>query len=70
MPSDLTRREWYSLVHGNVLVIMLGTEMEIGPGSDQYVFLNNTLATANRSVTPWIIVLGHRYVPPAGYRRV
>lgn len=62
-PSPTSLRdewEWYAITHGNVLVIMLGTELEIGPGSDQYDFLNSTLAAANRSVTPWIVVLGHR----------
>lgn len=52
--------EWYSFTHGNTLVIMIGTEMEVGPGSSQYIFLSETLAAADRNVTPWIVVAGHR----------
>jgi len=51
---------WYQLLHGNVAIFMLGTEMEMGPGSDQYLFLEQGLAGVNRSVTPWVLVLGHR----------
>jgi hypothetical protein len=39
---------------------MLNSEMEIGPGSDQYDFLSRTLQSIDRTVTPWTIVLFHR----------
>ena len=51
---------WYELLHGNVAIFMLGTELELSPGSDQYLFLEQGLASVNRSVTPWVLVLGHR----------
>jgi len=52
--------EWYSLVVGNTFVVMIGTEMQVGPGSDQYQWLQATLAGVNRSATPWVILAGHR----------
>ena len=51
---------WYSFTHGPITIVMLATEFEIGPGSDQFDFLNQTLSAVNRSVTPWVFVLGHR----------
>ena len=51
---------WWSIVHGNVLILMANTEMAVGPGSDQYLFFEDTLKAANRTETPWIIFLGHR----------
>ena len=35
---------WWTIEHGSVLFIMLNSELEIGPGSDQADFLTSTLA--------------------------
>jgi hypothetical protein len=32
----------------------------VGPGSDQYDFMEQTLAGIDRSVTPWVVLMGHR----------
>ena len=48
---------WWSLTHASATVIMLNTEMAVGPGSDQYSFLESTLKAVDRSVTPWVILL-------------
>ena len=39
---------------------MMNTEMDCGPGSDQYDFMSETFKAVDRSVTPWLIFLGHR----------
>lgn len=51
---------WYSFVHGSATIIMINTEFELGPGSTQYNFINDTLRAVDRSVTPWVIFAGHR----------
>jgi hypothetical protein len=33
---------------------------ETGPGSSQYNFMDKALGSVNRSVTPWVFVMGHR----------
>lgn len=39
---------------------MMFTEVPCGSGSMQYDFLAADLASVNRTVTPWVIFLGHR----------
>merc|ERR1711907_918690 len=39
---------------------MLDTEMAIAPGSRQYTWLKADLAAVDRSLTPWVILMGHR----------
>jgi hypothetical protein len=58
--SFLKDEQWYSLIVGSVTVIMIGTEVEVGPGSSQYIWLESTLKAVNRSVTPWVVLAGHR----------
>jgi hypothetical protein len=57
-PGDV--RDYWTLTHGSALLVMLNSELEIGPGSDQYDFLSSTLGAINRNVTPWSIVMFHR----------
>jgi hypothetical protein len=52
--------DWWAIEHGSALLVMLNSELEIGPGSDQYDFLSTTLSAINRNVTPWSIVMFHR----------
>lgn len=51
---------YYVLVQGPMTMIMLNSELAIGPGSEQYAFLQAALAGTNRSVTPWVTVWMHR----------
>jgi acid phosphatase type 7 len=51
---------WFSFVHGSATVVMVNTEFELGPGSTQWQFVTDALSGVNRSVTPWVIVGGHR----------
>uniref|UniRef100_A0A7S3D3P6 Purple acid phosphatase n=1 Tax=Palpitomonas bilix TaxID=652834 RepID=A0A7S3D3P6_9EUKA len=51
---------WYSTRHGPVLYVMMSTEHDFTTGSEQWLFLNDTLANVDRSVTPWVVFQGHR----------
>ena len=65
---------WYSFDYGMVHVVMINTETDFkdapdvvtlgagpfGPEGQQMRFLDADLASVDRSVTPWIIVAGHR----------
>lgn len=51
---------WWAITHGSLLIVSLASELEFGPGSDQYDFLNATLHGVNRSATPWVFVTFHR----------
>ena len=50
----------YSFDVGNMHVVMMLTELPCGAGSAQYEWLQADLATVNRSLTPWLVVTGHR----------
>lgn len=45
---------------GNIHLVGIATEMDYAPGSMQYEFLEEDLRKVDRSVTPWIVVGGHR----------
>ncbi len=51
---------WYSWDYGLVHTIMLSSEHDLSPGSDQYTWLAQNLASVDRSLTPWVIVESHR----------
>ena len=51
---------WYSFVYGNIFVIQISSEHNFTAGSEQWVWLKNTLASVNRQVTPWLLVTLHR----------
>nr|QOL01233.1 putative extracellular protein TR9_041a [Trebouxia lynnae] len=51
---------WYSFDHGSIHFLGYTTELDFSPGSPQYEFITSDLAAVNRSVTPWVIVNGHR----------
>ena len=42
---------WWAMNHGSALIIMLNSELEIGPGSDQFDFLNTTLQARKTAIT-------------------
>merc|ERR1712121_551013 len=41
-------------------MIMMSTEHDFSPNSTQYKWLENDLKRVNRSITPWVILGGHR----------
>jgi hypothetical protein len=51
---------YWAVEHGAATLVMLNTEIEVGPGSDQYDFVNATLAAVDRARTPWVFVFAHR----------
>lgn len=59
-PSGSEALEWYSFDLGAVHVVMMDTELSCGKGSDQLVWLESDLKAVDRSLTPWIVVTGHR----------
>ena len=51
---------WYSFEQGPVHFLMLHTEMSSRVGSRQHSFVAADLAAVDRSLTPWVLVFGHR----------
>ena len=60
MPDNGNSVFWYSYDYGMVHMIMMSTEHDYSPGSIQYKWLENDLKDVDRSVTPWVIIGGHR----------
>ena len=60
MPGTSRDKPWYSFEAGPVHFTVMSTEHAFAPGSEQYAFLAADLATVNRSVTPWLLFVGHR----------
>jgi hypothetical protein len=53
-------RLYYSWVHRFVTFINLSTDSDYAEGTDQYEWLEKTLASVDREKTPWVIVSGHK----------
>jgi hypothetical protein len=51
---------WYSFNYGQAHFIMMSTEHDYTPGSVQYAWLEQDLQQVDRSVTPWVVLNGHR----------
>ena len=60
MPGTQRDRPWYSFEAGPVHFTVMSTEHAWAPGSEQYAFLEADLAAVNRSLTPWLLFVGHR----------
>lgn len=60
MPKNGNAVFWYSFDYGSVHNVMVSSEHDCSPGSDQYKWLVKDLASVDRSKTPWIILTGHR----------
>ena len=60
MPSNGNGVFWYSYTYGNVHTIMLSSEHDLSHKSVQYKWLENELASVNRTSTPWVLVEAHR----------
>lgn len=61
-PRMSYNEQWYSWDIGNVHIVAMNTEYDFSRGSPQYKFLEEDLASVDRTVTPWIIFGGHRCV--------
>jgi hypothetical protein len=59
MPTQGTNL-WYSFDYGSVHFTLMSCEHEWLPGSSQMAWLEQDLATVDRSKTPWVIFGGHR----------
>jgi hypothetical protein len=58
---------YWAYTHGPIRYISICTEIALNPsectyqpGTPQYVWIQHELASVNRSLTPWVIVAGHR----------
>eukprot|EP00595_Chromulina_sp_UTEXLB2642_P001957 CAMPEP_0196767476 /NCGR_PEP_ID=MMETSP1095-20130614/41543_1 /TAXON_ID=96789 ORGANISM="Chromulina nebulosa, Strain UTEXLB2642" /NCGR_SAMPLE_ID=MMETSP1095 /ASSEMBLY_ACC=CAM_ASM_000446 /LENGTH=246 /DNA_ID=CAMNT_0042135831 /DNA_START=379 /DNA_END=1116 /DNA_ORIENTATION=+ len=61
MPSPASLNEpWWSYDIGIIHIVGISTEHDISVRSNQYKWLENDLKSVNRTLTPWIIVSGHR----------
>lgn len=60
MPENGNGIFWYSYNLGNVHTIMLSSEHDLSPNSDQYKWFEADLSAVNRTLTPWVIVESHR----------
>ena len=50
----------YSFDYASVHFIMMSTEHNFTQGSPQYDWMEQDLKNVNRSLTPWVIMAGHR----------
>ncbi|MEW5311981.1 MAG: hypothetical protein WDW38_003647 [Sanguina aurantia] len=62
MPGTDVKKQWYSFNHGPMHILQYSTEVDFMPGSDQHKFISQDLQNVDRTVTPWVIVGGHRPV--------
>lgn len=60
MPDNGNGVFWYSYNMGNVHTVMLSSEHDLSPNSEQYQWLEKDLTLVNRTMTPWLIVESHR----------
>ena len=51
---------WYSFNTGNIHSIIISSEHDLSPKSEQYMWLEADLAAVDRTLTPWVIVESHR----------
>ncbi|XP_052172070.1 nucleotide pyrophosphatase/phosphodiesterase-like [Diospyros lotus] len=60
MPTAAKDKPWYSIEQGSVHITVISTEHDWSKGSEQYDWMNNDMASTDRSTTPWLIFTGHR----------
>ena len=59
-PSNGNSLFWYSFDVGPVHIIFYSTEHDFRQGSPQYNWIEKDLSSVDRTLTPWLIVTGHR----------
>eukprot|EP01025_Chloroclados_australasicus_P032526 TRINITY_DN32989_c0_g1_i2.p1 TRINITY_DN32989_c0_g1~~TRINITY_DN32989_c0_g1_i2.p1 ORF type:complete len:573 (-),score=57.61 TRINITY_DN32989_c0_g1_i2:445-2163(-) len=69
MPTGQIDTPWYSFDYGPVHFLQYSTEHPFRKGTPQHEFMVADLKGVNRSVTPWLVVGGHRpmYIDSAYY---
>ena len=50
----------YSFDYGSVHFMMMSTEHNFTQGSRQYEWMEQDLKNVNHSLTPWVVIAGHR----------
>jgi hypothetical protein len=60
MPDNGKAIYWYSFDYGNVHMLVMSTEHDYTPSSEQYKWMEKDLQSVDRTRTPWLIVAGHR----------
>jgi len=60
MPETGFQPWWWSFNAGPMHIIHMSTEHDYTNSSKQYAWLESDLASVNRSVTPWVVLAGHR----------
>lgn len=60
MPAAAADKPWYSYSSGPIHFTVMSTEHNWTRGSEQYSWLQEDLASVNRTITPWIVFTGHR----------
>ncbi|KAM9958260.1 hypothetical protein ACTFIW_001121 [Dictyostelium discoideum] len=58
--EDSTRNLWFSYENGPIHFTVMSAEHDFLPGSPQFEWLNNDLASVDREKTPWVVFSGHR----------
>ena len=59
--SIIERNFRYDFAYGCAHFVVISTEHDFMMGSSQYQFIVSSLQSVNRSLTPWIILAGHRW---------
>lgn len=60
MPGATADAPWYSFSMGLAHFVFMSTEHNFTLGSPQYAWIEADLRAVNRSLTPWIVFIGHR----------
>lgn len=60
MPDNGNKIWWYSFKYGAVHFVFMSTEHNFTAGTKQYQWLERDMRSVDRSVTPWLIFVGHR----------
>ena len=50
----------YGFDYGSIHFVLMSTEHAFDPTSVQYKFLDSHMGEVKRSVTPWLVFIGHR----------
>lgn len=62
MPDNGNSLWWYSYNYGLAHFTVFSTEHNFTAGSLQYQWLENDLQSVDRTATPWLILIGHRFL--------
>ena len=60
MPDNGNKIWWYSFKYGTAHFVFMSTEHNFTTGTKQYKWLERDMLSVDRSVTPWLIFIGHR----------